>query len=190
MQSGGLLRPYRVRPVFWDFIPFVILLPIFIVEAWLLEGVFREIKVRDPSQIVIAKAEITEHKVGSNPREEDIHYRFQVEGDPTWYSATDITGRRNLWIPITTAAWLNASQNGMTIPVAYALEDPWINRPVDQAGIPLGDSICLWSFVFVIDLVSFWEFFTIIRHYLRCRDAAKRGLYYRLRYWASEGKAL
>ena len=68
----------------------------------------------------------------------EVQYAFDVGG--VTYSYRDATGRTNLWASLERPAWDAARATGTT-EVAYLPADPWNNRAVHHAGIPLGDHL-------------------------------------------------
>lgn len=178
---------YVVRPRVIHFASFFILLPLFIVEARALEEFIDTASLRDPSRTETVAAEVIDYRYFD--AKDEIKYRFRINGDETWYSASDMTGRRELWIPIIKSAWA-AAQQSQTIEVAYLPDDPWVNRPVEQAGHPLLDSLCGWGLLLLPDVVALFELTMIIRNFSRVRQAAQEGRFIRMRYWETRIKSL
>lgn len=90
------------------------------------------------TEVVDARAfdwSIVERRSGTDYQ---LHYTFEVQG--VTYSATDATGRAELWQSVPEDVW-SASQESGTLRVRYAPEDPWVNAPIDEAPGSMGDHI-------------------------------------------------
>lgn len=177
---------YTTRPILIHFVPWLILLPVIIIEGLAFKGFHSQYLLDNLTHTNKVVAEITGHREWHDNIME-IRYRFQVEDDQTWYSASDaMTGKKNLWMPITELEWQDIVRRGQLVDVLYLQNNPWINKPVNQTGIPVWDSLCLWSLLFAIDAYSIYEFIIMIRNYLHCQRAAERGELCRLKYWKSQ----
>ena len=67
-----------------------------------------------------------------------LHYTFEVQG--VTYSATDATGRAELWQSVPEEVW-SASRESGSLRIRYAADDPWINAPIDEVPGTMGDHI-------------------------------------------------
>ncbi len=173
---------FVVRPVIWHFLWWALLAPLLLIEFTALHTLQETLALRDPAraQTAIAEAELQR----DSGREPVVRYRFKVPGDQTWYSASDMIGRRELWTPLTPDAATQARRGGQ-ISVTYLPENPWANQPVGRAGNPVVDSFAFWAMFLLIDLVWLAETLAIARNYLRCLHAAERREIMRFRFWRS-----
>ncbi len=177
---------YIIPPNFRHFITWLILLPMIVVESITFKGFYNQYLLNNSINTDKVVAEITEHREWHDNIIE-IRYKFQVSNDQTWYSASEVlTKKQNLWMAITDSVWKDAINRGNLIEVIYLKDNPWVNKPISQAGIPMWDSLCLWSLIFAIDAYSLYEFIIIIRNYFYCQRAAERQKNCQLKYWKSE----
>jgi hypothetical protein len=175
---------FGVRPVWRHFILWVLLAPLLLVEAGALREFFDLRTLQDLMRTRRTTAQIVESRKEHMDTTE-IRYRFQVPDDPTWYSHSDMTGRKSLWVSVNNSAWENARRNDSRIEVVYLPENPWVNQPVSLAGTPVLDSFCGWGLFFSYDLLWIFETVIIVRNYLRCRQAAESMRPLRVHFWES-----
>lgn len=173
---------FAVRPVFWHFIWWMLLAPLLLVELRALDGLRETLALRDAERARSVVAEVTEQR--QSGIEHVIRYRFRLAGDPTWYSATDMFGRRDLWVPLEEQRAQQARRARM-ITVNYLPENPWANEPQGRAGNPVADSVASWLLFLLVDLLWLAETFLIARNYLHCQVAAERQQPARMRFWRS-----
>ncbi len=176
---------YVVHPILRHFFVWIILIPLVLVETSAFREFLNESALQDPAKTQEALGLITKYQKGDDEYTVEIQYRFQIPNDPTWYSASDMTGRRSLWIPVTRISWDTGVKAGNQIGVIYLKSDPWVNQPISRTGNPIGDSLCGWSLLLAADIYGLYELFLIIKNYVRCRKAAEQGQASRLRYWES-----
>lgn len=84
--------------------------------------VVREYKFKNRTLLEV-EATIEEVRDGEEGKKE-VRYSFTIPQGTEIYSASDITGRRNLWIPIESSF---VSRGAKTIQVVYLPSDPWVN---------------------------------------------------------------
>ncbi|MBC8161223.1 MAG: hypothetical protein H7Z42_08390 [Roseiflexaceae bacterium] len=171
---------FNVRPVVWHFVWWALLAPLLLVELAALHTFQESLALRDPERSRVAFAQVTAQR--QDQRNPIARYRFQVPGDATWYSASDIAGRRDLWTPLTSAA-AAAARRSNQIEVRYLPDNPWANQPLGRAGNPLVDSFAFWILFALVDLLWLTETFLIGRNYLRCLHAAERRESLSMRFW-------
>ncbi len=177
---------YIVKPIKKHFLIWIVLLPFIFCEAPILKETISLFNLSIPSKTNVVDGIITNDRNGENGTKE-IQYKFQIPGETTWYSGSDLTGRKNLWRPITSNAYNKAMEAQGTIQVVYLLENPWVNQPVGRAGYPLlWDDLFVWSIVFAMDIWTIIESIMIVRSYLQSRQAAENRIRYRGRYWESQ----
>lgn len=173
---------FSVRPVVWHFIWWLILAPLLLLELRALDSLREQIALYDSERIQRVRAEVT------GQRDEGVRamvrYRFVLSGDPTTYSASDMVGRHELWIPVEPAA-LPRIEREKRIEVAYLPENPWVNQPINRSGNPVADGVAGWLLFVLLDLVWVGETFLIVRNFLRCTTAAERRQPIRMRFWRS-----
>jgi hypothetical protein len=75
-----------------------------------------------------------------SPDSFEVLYQFTLPGSAVVYSQRDETGRTNLWASLPEGDWQVAKKT-KTLAVSYLPEDPWNNRPLRSAAMPLGDPI-------------------------------------------------
>jgi len=172
---------FVVRPVLKHFILWLALTPVFLLEAMALHEFFNALALRDPTRSQRVMAKVTE--VRYNGSEVLVRYRFRVPGSLEWYTASDMTGRKNLWIQLKPNAWEQAQKQDNQIEIVYLPENPWVNRPTEQAESPVANALCLWFTFFAIDVIWFWETYHIVRDYTRCLDAAAERRACSTRFW-------
>jgi hypothetical protein len=112
-----------------------------------------------------------------------VRYQFQVDGDQTNFSASDLIGRTDLWVSVTPEAYERAKQQSNQLDVLYLADKPWINQPLEVAGSPLMNLVGAWLIFLVIDLLWVVETVVIGRNFLRCQLAAERREQVQLRFW-------
>ena len=82
------------------------------------------------SQGKVVEATVTQSRTGDQNAYE-IQYEFRVDNDPTVYSDSDGTGRRNLWVAV------SQKPAADTVEVRYLPSNPWENRPVNATSNPM-----------------------------------------------------
>ncbi len=80
---------------------------------------------------------MTSRKLGTTY---EVQYSFTVPGAAPTYTRSDETGREGLWTALPEDDWITADAS-RKVAVRYLPEDPWVSRPVNGDGAPLGDSI-------------------------------------------------
>jgi hypothetical protein len=104
---------------------------------------------------VTIKASLTDYRVStrsgrySSGNSYDVRYQFSLDDGAGVYTASDATGRRDLWRSIPRPDYDAAVASG-AIEVVYWPRNPWVNRPVhsDSADLPtlvIIDLFCLVS---------------------------------------------
>jgi hypothetical protein len=177
----GMRQLYVVRPIVRHFAGWVLLALLVLFEARAFQALANEFALHDPDRIARSVAQVTASRNESGDVE--IQYRFQVGNNATWYSATDLTGRQNLWIAVTAPAWAEITGRNGLVEVVYLPQNPWANEPVGRAGDPIRDSVGMWLMILMVDAYSVYEGVQVVRQFVRCRDAAERGEPCRSRYW-------
>lgn len=172
---------FVVRPVAIHFAWWLILAPLLLIELRAFHALQETIALQDSSRARHAIAQVTDSVDRAHGA--DIRYQFQVPGDPTWYSAADAIGRRNLWMSVSDAAIETARQREGRIEVSYLPENPWANQPSGQAGNPVADGAGGWLLFLLLDVVWLGETFLLARNYLRCLLAAERQQPCHVRFW-------
>ena len=177
---------YTVRPILKDFILWTLLMPLFLLEGKALSRFLDEFALNNPENRNQIIAEIYDYREG-NDNNIDIQYRFKLEGNPQQYSAfDDFLGKRyNLWRPISLETW-EAIKESRVIEVYYLKENPWINEPVDVAGVPLLDSFAGWAVILIYDLYWVYETYHIFKNYRRSQRDSEEGREKKYRYWKSQ----
>ena len=84
---------FGVRPVWRHFILWVLLIPLFLAEAGALREFFDLRRLQGPTGTRQTTAQIVESRK-EHVDTTEIRYHFQVPDDPTWYSHSDMTGRK------------------------------------------------------------------------------------------------
>jgi len=172
---------FAVRPVVWHFAWWLLLAPLLLLELRALQNLEEQLALNDRQRTQYVRAVVTGQRGGTQAM---VRYRFELPGDVTLYSATDIIGRRELWMPIDPAA-VPRIRREQRIDVAYLPENPWANQPAGRTGNPVADGIAGWLLFLLLDLVWLGETFLLARNFLRCTTAAERQQPVRLRFWRS-----
>jgi hypothetical protein len=174
---------FVVRLRWKHFIHWILFAPLLLIEAKVVGEFLGKLALRDPERSRHCMGEVTEYQDGNKKDHILIRYHFQIPGDTQWYTASDMTGRRDLWITITPAAWEEALQNNKKISIRYLPNDPWVNEPDGIAGTPVLDSLCGWGMVLGFDLYWLFELYLVVKQYLICRAAADERRGCSLRFW-------
>lgn len=173
---------YTVRPIAHHFVFWLLLAPLFLLEARALEQLAQTLALQDGTHTRTVLADITAHHMGS--RGPEIRYQFQVQGSTERYTEMNTAGWGVTWVPVSAEAWAAAEQSGK-IPVKYLPEDPRANQPVERLGHPIGDSLFSWIVFLFVDLIWLFETCVMLSNYVRCLVAAERRQPARLRFWKS-----
>lgn len=174
---------FTIRPVFRHFVLWLVLAPIILLEIKALARVFDLLALQQSQGARHTIAEVIDYREG--PTMVEIRYRFQIPGDPNAYTATDVIGRTDLWIPISQRIG-QAVQAQRQIQVTYLPHNPWINIPEGRLGRILEDSAAIWVMFLIFDLVWFTETFILLRNFKRCIVAAERRQPVRMRFWRTQ----
>lgn len=170
---------FAVRPVVWHFVWWLVLAPLLLLELRALQNLQDQLALNDPQQAQHVRAHVTGERSGTPTM---VRYSFELPGDATSYSATDMIGRRELWMPVDPAIAAHISGE-KALDVIYLPGNPWVNQPAGRTGNPVADGIAGWVLFLLIDLVWAGETFLIARNYLRCTLAAERREPVRMRFW-------
>jgi hypothetical protein len=173
---------FVVRPIWKHLLFWVLLAPLLLVESRALGEFLDKLALRDPSRSRQCIAEVTEHRGGEKDNIQ-IRYHFQIPGDPQQYSASDMTGRRNLWISITPATWEKVLQDNNRVSIGYLLSNPWVNEPVGIAGTPVVDSLFGWGLILAFDVFWAFETYLVVKTFRICRVAADERRECITRFW-------
>jgi hypothetical protein len=179
VEPGDALRPripLRLEPIWAHLIPWVAFALVWLVLPWTAENVVTQLALSDSSRTPQVAGEITERRLFDGTVE--VRYRFQVPGDTRWFSASDGTGRENLWIPVQ-----GDVTDDVTLQVVYLPEDPRKNQPVNRAGSPRIDA--LFGLGVVIGLCFAWcvGLVVVLRNRRRCLELANSGSPSSLWFW-------
>jgi hypothetical protein len=101
-------------------------------------GVSHELALRNEGREVEADVLDRRFMAASGGESYEVRYCFHVGGDPSLYSASDELSRRDLWRTVSHEAW-SAARSSAKVRVVYLPSDPWVNRPANPGGAPLGD---------------------------------------------------
>jgi len=177
---------YTIRPNLRQFIFWVLLAPILLLEGKVSRNFIDTIALNNPEKRSEVTAQITatrEPKAG----EIYIQYRFQIPGSTAWYSRSDdlFEKRTGLVVPIKLSVWKTV-RDEMELQVYYLPEDPWVNKPVQRAGNPVGDSFAGWMLFLAFDLYWGYETIQIIKEYRLSRLAMENRQEERRRFWRTE----
>jgi hypothetical protein len=179
---------YVVKPRLHHFLWLVLLGPLVVFEGPVLVELLHQTALgRGITEVASVLGEVTETGHGSRG-EPQLRYRFHVEADGPWYSASDMTGRRNLWTPVTPAGWNEARQTGR-VSLRYLRRDPWANAPVERAGSPLVDISVALCMLIGLDAFAVYELHVVRANRRRCRLAAAENRARKVRYWESRWSA-
>lgn len=121
---------------------------------WGVGSVRDEYALRGADSVV--EATVTARRVrrdSDGGRTYGVRYRFRLPGSSQVYTASDSTGRRNLWMSIDSDLWRQVRQ-GRKISVAYLPGDPWANRPTESEGSPFGDAVAGLVLGLVVGLIA------------------------------------
>ncbi|GEM_PF-1945438 len=170
---------FTIRPIILHFALWVLLAPLFILEAQALDQLLQTMALQDSLHVRTALAEVTAERL--SVRGPELRYEFQsVSGQRI--SAMNTSGWGETWIPVSLETWQHAQQHKQ-IEVIYLPERPQANQPVGRVGSPIGDSAFSWGFFLLIDLVWVAETIMIAANFLRCQIAAERRQPTRVRFW-------
>jgi hypothetical protein len=172
---------FTVRPVVLHFALWVLLAPLFLLEARALEQLAQTLALQDTARIRRTLAEVTAERSG--PSGPEIRYQFTIAGRTERFAAMNTAGWGEPWVPLSPAAWERAHRQNGLVEVVYLPENPAANQPVARAGYPIGDSAFSWSLFLIVDLIWLVETTLMIRNFLRCQTAAERREACRMRFW-------
>ncbi len=175
---------FTVRPILHHFILWLLLAPLFLVEAYALREFLQLLALQDPSRTQQVQAQVTAWRSGADGIE--VRYQFHLDGNPQQYTATSINAfGGTVWVPINQQVWQRARQHGQHVMVTYLRNNPWINQPNGRVGSPLSDSFLAWVLFLVFDLLWIAETMWIVRNYVLCQAAAERREERHMRFWRS-----
>jgi hypothetical protein len=97
----------------------------------------------------------------------DVQYQFSLDDGTGPYTASDATGRRNLWCSLAKPDYDAAIASGK-IDILYLPQNPWVNRPLRSESTDLGTLVIIDLLWLVSTLVAFG----VIRKYVRQRTGA------------------
>ena len=72
-------------------------------------------------------------------RSYEIRYTFTLPPSRETFTHGDETGRADLWASLANEATWNEARQTKRVRVIYRHDDPWVNRPEQAGGMPLGD---------------------------------------------------
>lgn len=186
VRSGDALRPrspLRLQPIWAHLLPWVAFSLVWLAVPWAVENVVTQLALSDPSRTSQVAGEITERRLFEGTVE--VRYRFQVPGDPRWFSAADDTGRENLWIPV----HLDELADDVTLQVVYLPEDPRKNQPLNRAGSPRADALVGLGVIGGLCLAWCIGLVVVLRNRRRCLERANSGSPTSLLFWRTSPAA-
>jgi hypothetical protein len=170
---------FTIRPIMLHFVLWVVLAPLFVLEAQALDQLLQTMALQDALRVRMALAEVTAERVGT--RGPELRYEFWAAGGQR-VAAMNTSGWGETWIPVSDETWQHAQQHKQ-INVIYLPEHPEANQPIGRVGSPIGDSAFSWGFFLLADLVWLAETIMIAANFLRCQIAAERRIPTRIRFW-------
>ncbi|NOK60012.1 MAG: hypothetical protein GFH27_549291n205 [Chloroflexi bacterium AL-W] len=178
---GIQISTFVIRPVLHHFILWIVLAPIFFLEAHALHMLTQTMALQNTNRTREIIAEVVDSRMrASGPQ---IRYQFSLPDDTTRYTPIGSSGLSKTWIPVTQEVWQETQQRNGTVPVVYLADNPHVSQPVGRVGYPVVDSLLHWAVFLVFDLVWLTEMFIIIRNFLRSQAAVERRMVQRFRFW-------
>jgi hypothetical protein len=174
---------YVVKPRLAHFTWLLLLGPLVVFEAPVFHELLQQIALDRGASAAVVQGKVTEFGKGPNG-ELNLRYRFRTTSDGPWYSATDATGRRDLWIAVAASAWSEAATTGV-VAVTYLRSDPWVNRPVARTGSAVADISAALAMLVGLDVFALYEMYMVRANFRRCQLAASQYRACRVRYWES-----
>ncbi len=171
---------FAVRPVFRHYLLWLMLAPVFLIEAYTLHLFVQTLALNDADRTATATAQVEDVRPGASGTE--VRYRFSVVGRPESFFPTDLLGQTNRWIPIDAPTAARAMRSG-TVEVRYLPENPWVHRATGRLGSPLADSFFTWGLILLVDVVWVAETLIILRNYAYAQASAERQQVAQFRFW-------
>ncbi len=101
-----------------------------------------EMRLRAEHQVADATVlETRTTRSGHSMVHHHIRYRFTPPGSTSSYTATDGTGRENLWVEMADVEAWDEARRTRRVEVMYLAGDPSVNRPVKVGDEPENDDI-------------------------------------------------
>ena len=172
---------FVIRPVLHHFLLWIMLAPIFLLEAHALHMLTQTMELQNTNRTRQVTANVVDYRMrASGPQ---VRYEFSLPNDSTVYTPKGSSGLGTPWIPITKEAWQESQQRNGAIPVRYLADNPHVSQPIGRVGYPVIDSLMHWAVFMLFDLVWLSELFMIVRNFLRSQVAVERRMVQRFRFW-------
>jgi hypothetical protein len=172
---------YKVRPVLRDLAIWILLAPLFVLEARAFDQVRQTWALQDAGRVQHVLATVTAERAGA--RGPEVRYTFMLGDRRRSYVAMNTAGWGEAWVPISNEAWKRITQRAGQIDVMYLPEAPEANQPIGRVGYPLGDSAFGWAMFAIFDFIWLFETSQLARNYVRALVAAERRERLRIRFW-------